>query len=250
MRRRSDTTEEEDGDDVLSSVAGLFPPAPPEIREFRFCGSSGRAHFLRVRALGAEHCQQVVGQVVWRGATGLCEWLAAAGSAGVCAPPPVIAGLRVVELGAGCGLVGLMCRLVLDASRVLLTDYDPAVVALLAENVALNDGASDGVDVARVDWQQAPLPPHLAGAFDVALGSDVVYSRELTGPLFDCAAGLLRPGGVFAMLNGRARFSRNEDVVERTHRPHFVRTLQRPLHHAGEELVLSVFRRAAEEEEE
>lgn len=50
----------------------------------------------------------------------------------------LIKGKRVLELGAGCGLVGLVCALAFDAKSVLITDGDYQVLNNLRYNVQLN----------------------------------------------------------------------------------------------------------------
>lgn len=192
---------EEEADDCLGDLAALFPP--PEYSElvYHFGG-----HTQRVLALPPQFAQIVIGEVVWRGATALCEWLVRPGGEA----PFAVAGARVVEVGAGCGVCGVLCKQ-LGARQVLLTDYEPHVLELLARNAELN-GLSAAEHVRALDWLQ-PLPPDLAGAFDAVIGSDVVYCRDLCPGLFATAAGLLVRGGCFAMVNGRGRFSKAADLA-------------------------------------
>jgi predicted nicotinamide N-methyase len=123
-----------------------------------------------------------------------------------------IMGKKIVELGAGCGLVGIVCSTALRASHVLMTDFDDEVLQLLRRNVNAN-GMDSAVSVAKLDWT-APLLDGLVGSFDVVVASDVVYNRSLVTAYFTTASKLLRPGGTLAMANGRARFSRNADICE------------------------------------
>ncbi|KAK1863457.1 hypothetical protein I4F81_006012 [Pyropia yezoensis] len=74
-----------------------------------------------------------LGCAVWDGGLLLARYLHD------CGRPP-LAGAAVLEVGAGCGLVGLVAAR--SAASVTRTDYVPAVVANLAHNVRLNDVAS------------------------------------------------------------------------------------------------------------
>jgi|UniRef100_K3WBE9 predicted nicotinamide N-methyase len=84
-------------------------------------------------------------------------------------------GKRVVELGAGPGLVGIAAAHC-GAKSVVITDGDPASVALTHKNIGLN-----GLDFAEVSAQQYlwgeqdhPLVVKNESAFDVILGADIV----------------------------------------------------------------------------
>lgn len=58
----------------------------------------------------------------------------------------VIQNKKVLELGAGCGLCGLVCRMSLRAESVLITDGDHQVLSNLRYNVKLN-----GLQLAETD---------------------------------------------------------------------------------------------------
>ncbi|KAI9004454.1 putative methyltransferase-domain-containing protein [Hyaloraphidium curvatum] len=101
-------------------------------------------------------------------------------------------GGTVVELGAGCGLLGLSAaRLLPQGGRAILTDGDPNVLDRLADNARLNAPIiSAAVDVAELDWSR---PPALAvdGPLTV-LAADVAYELSALPPLAAAIAGLLR----------------------------------------------------------
>ncbi len=89
----------------------------------------------------------------------------------------IIQGHRVVELGAGTGIVGLAAAR-LGAASVVLTDLTD-VCPLLTQNVALC-GAQAVCTVEPLLWG-APLSPALActaADVDVILAADVVYEPE------------------------------------------------------------------------
>ena len=138
------------------------------------------------------------GGIVWESAFCLAQLLQRDGGKRV-------RGKRVVELGAGAGLLG-MSAAKLGAENVVLTDH-PSAMPLLRRNVARNfpnddeRNATDGdfkppnVSCLELDWQNES---HLRsvlnvsddgrGPFDVALAADVVFAKALVKPLLRCVA--------------------------------------------------------------
>ena len=94
---------------------------------------------------------------------------------------------RVLELGAGTGVVGMCCAL-LGAQEVVITDL-PEVCELISVNIELNIGAkSGGCDCRAVPlaWAHPTpvLPPELSegAATDTIILSDVVYDPVIRPP--------------------------------------------------------------------
>lgn len=96
-------------------------------------------------------------------------------------------GRSVLELGAGCGLVGLAAAAA-GANRVVLTDSS-AAVERVALNIAANGGvvsraaggASGRCVAAVLEWGTSG--GFDLGEFDVIVASDCTYWRHLHGPL-------------------------------------------------------------------
>lgn len=137
---------------------------------------------------------------------------------------------RVIELGAGTGLVGitmakLLPRLGVAGAEVIATDYHAAVLANLRDNVAANfggphDGGDDNppVQTCLLDWSAPCLDAPLDKPADVLVATDVVYAPEHAVWLRDCAAKLLGREGVFwliASVRPNGRFEGVTDTVER-----------------------------------
>lgn len=123
---------------------------------------------------------------------------------------------RIIELGAGTGLVSLLLgtvlpRLGVSNARIIATDYHPAVLENLRANIALGGLP---VETSLLDWSSPTLPPALDSPAKLLLATDVVYGPEHAVLLRDCAARLLAPGGVFWMLNAVRKNGRFEDVVD------------------------------------
>jgi protein-lysine N-methyltransferase EEF2KMT len=123
----------------------------------------------------------------WQASLGLVEFLAS--------NPAILSGKRV-ELGAGAGLLGLMCRM-MGASQVLLTDVDENVLDRIHANIQLNynrSGLLDNVHATKLDWEdESNWPSSLSNenSIDVILGADIVYSPDLVAPLCKTLARLL-----------------------------------------------------------
>ncbi|KAJ7178284.1 putative methyltransferase-domain-containing protein [Mycena filopes] len=151
-----------------------------------------------------------VGAQTWGGACVLSEMIAAhppdfglftAGS-----PTP----LRVLELGAGTGLVGLTFTAAAKSTgipaTVVCTDFYPSVLENLASNISANFPIPDpdlNPTVVRIsshflDWSSftgadtvPSLPPPLDAAFDVILGADIIYEPAHAPWVHACVSRLL-----------------------------------------------------------
>jgi hypothetical protein len=77
-----------------------------------------------------------LGCALWDGSVVLARWLAA--------NPAVVAHQTVVELGAGCGLPGLVAARA--AARVVVTEYIPDLVRNLSYNISINSRDPDEDD--------------------------------------------------------------------------------------------------------
>ncbi|RMX65115.1 hypothetical protein DD238_005574 [Peronospora effusa] len=110
-----------------------------------------------------------------------------------------IAGKKIVELGAGTGLVGIAAAL-LGAQEVILSDLD-YVIDNLANNVAetmklaanANRPVDCDVSTRVLNWFN---PPINLGDIDFILASDVVWIEELIPPLVATVDLLLRHSAV------------------------------------------------------
>ncbi len=85
---------------------------------------------------------------------------------------------RVLEVGAGCGLPGIVaCNL--RPAHILLTDAKLPAITLLQANIALNGAETSRVcAAAQLDWlkpleQHASAPLLLEERFDLVIASEV-----------------------------------------------------------------------------
>lgn len=119
-------------------------------------------------------------------------------------------GTRVLELGAGLGLVGIAVAAA-HRAEVVLTDHDPlAVQAAMAQAAACG---VPGVSATSFDWNDPESAP--GGPFDAVLGCDVLYEGGFHAPLLDLFGRLLAPGGVAWLADpGRVRLPRFVERAE------------------------------------
>jgi len=132
------------------------------------------------------------GGTVWPAAIILCNFLSS--PEGV----KLLSGKRVLELGSGVGLCGLLASRYCE--EVLITDGDEEVTRILEENVKLNQRNSDRVSnikVTKLSWGEGGLGEliqhiDIENGFDIIIGSDLVYDVEALLPLWTTVDGLLK----------------------------------------------------------
>ncbi|HTR79715.1 MAG TPA: methyltransferase domain-containing protein [Gemmatimonadaceae bacterium] len=115
------------------------------------------------------------------------------------------AGLRLIELGCGAGLVAVSAAAA--GFRVTATDYYDDALAFTWVNVARNTGHS--VDTRLVDWRALEGDLH---HFDRVVGADVLYERPYGALVARAVAATLSPGGTATIADpgrvGREDFLR------------------------------------------
>ncbi|EQC40558.1 hypothetical protein SDRG_02446 [Saprolegnia diclina VS20] len=122
--------------------------------------------------------------------------------------PQVLAGKRVLEVGSGLGLVGMVCAH-LGAAAVTLTDMDE-VVPMLQYNLKLN--ALEAVaSASALCWGTSPA--HLSPPFDVVVMSDVVYDPTGYAPLVTTLLDVTTPSTTILMAH-RSRHPQEKDFFE------------------------------------
>ena len=97
--------------------------------------------------------------------------------------PGVVKGCRVLELGAGVGLPGLVASRC-GAAEVLLTDGDARAVKLLEKNVAANPSECP-VETEILAYGAAPPPPSDPKLATVILAADALYVSRHCAPFGD-----------------------------------------------------------------
>ncbi|NXY39695.1 EFMT3 methyltransferase, partial [Pomatorhinus ruficollis] len=184
--------EEEQGEEAEAALRAVFPRDPalfaeffPEQRRFRLCG--------RVLHITEHHGPRLgLAGAVWEAALSLCRFLGEQNLE--------LAGRRVLELGAGTGIVGIFAAML--GAEVTLTDRPPALPQL-RENARRNfPGGAGQPRVRALRWgrDQRRFPPK----FHLILGSDIVYDPRAFAPLLGTLRHLVVPPAQ-ALLSARLR---------------------------------------------
>ncbi|GAB2279459.1 hypothetical protein Dimus_014098 [Dionaea muscipula] len=86
---------------------------------------------------------------------------------------------RVIELGSGYGLAGLVIATVTEASEVVISDGNPQVVDYIQQNVAANAGAFGNTTVKPMvlHWDQEEIST-ISYTFDIVIASDCTFFQE------------------------------------------------------------------------
>jgi predicted nicotinamide N-methyase len=175
----------------VANVADEQPPEANVLEVLRSTGLPADAATVRVWDELAEH----FGAFTWASALALASYLFAT-------PSTIAPGTKVVELGAGTGLPGLLAAVM--GAEVVLTDAEKEkrVLENLNRSIVAN-GLCRSCSVMPLTWGRF-APPALALEPDVVLGADVMYSYPLMDSVMSSVACLLRSArqrgkGVFIM---------------------------------------------------
>eukprot|EP00547_Thalassionema_nitzschioides_P009440 CAMPEP_0194227714 /NCGR_PEP_ID=MMETSP0156-20130528/43003_1 /TAXON_ID=33649 /ORGANISM="Thalassionema nitzschioides, Strain L26-B" /LENGTH=239 /DNA_ID=CAMNT_0038960207 /DNA_START=25 /DNA_END=741 /DNA_ORIENTATION=- len=116
-----------------------------------------------------------------------------------------IQGRKVLELGSGLGLCGIVAHH-LGAKQVVLTDGDTNALRELRKNVEQNCGSTSTISCRQLFWGGEDSDSGQSkflesfGTFDTIIASDVIYTPTSIDPLFDTIQWAMKePGGHFLL---------------------------------------------------
>ena len=116
-------------------------------------------------------------------------------------------GMRVMDLGCGCGIVGILAARICGEENVLLSDIDPLAVETARANAARN-----GVPGARVIQSDGFIQVDETG-FDLILSNPPYQSDFAVAKRFiEKGFNRLKPGGRLLMVTKRREWYRNKLV--------------------------------------
>ena len=212
--------------DEAVSLLALFTGSESEqaiTRKFSFLASGGQPVEVELNdapLISEDHTS--VGLQSWASSILLAERLCA--NPGKFSLDPTTHGrsLRLLELGAGTGLLSITVAKILARGQVrtfrpppiiVATDFHPDVLANLQRNV--DDNAdTQGILVRKLDWSQPNSSSvSIDRPFDVILAADVVYEPSHASWIASCVAKLLaRPAGVLWMIIALRSGGRHEGL--------------------------------------
>ncbi|KAF9650468.1 S-adenosyl-L-methionine-dependent methyltransferase [Thelephora ganbajun] len=186
----------DDAASLLSSFAGDAEPEPALTRDFSFPRSSGGSPIYIQSNDGAllttDHTS--VGLQSWASSIILAEricWVPSSFHFNSLNRP----GVRILELGAGTGLLSIVASKFLPAAEIIATDYHPDVLANLRLNVTANVSGKNQspISVHALDWSNPPTEdPFSEESFDMILAADVIYHPDHARWIKSCVQRYLR----------------------------------------------------------
>ncbi|TCD48753.1 methyltransferase domain-containing protein [Chlorobium sp. N1] len=126
---------------------------------------------------------------IWPSALALCDFLSES---------VPLSGKRVVEIGAGTGLVSVVAASL--GAGVVATDYSIEALRFIRCNALKNDVR---LEVERLDWRNVRLEER----FDTLLAADVLYERVNLLPILLSIDRLLKPDGCAYIADPRRRLA-------------------------------------------
>lgn len=132
---------------------------------------------------------------------------------------------RIIELGAGTGLVSLfLSRLMPHITKawptLIATDYHPSVLSNLEANIISHMAKTPEaapIKTCHLDWSAPSGEAPLDLPADMLIAADVTYAPEHAAWLRDCAGSLLADDGVFWLMvsvRPNGKFAGISDTVE------------------------------------
>jgi len=199
-------------------------PDPFETFCFNYCNEDNHSVEVSVRGYKteADAVWQSTGLTLWQASNHLCRYMVD--------HRDMFHEKRILELGAGLGLCGILAHHLGRNCTVYITDGDSDALVHLRKNVKLNQqkvGASASADdkrmvtAAQLLWGQDTTEMFLekheesVQTFDMLIASDIIYALVIVEPLWETVKLLLRKSkeAVFIMAYAKRDVPVTIDMV-------------------------------------
>mmetsp|Transcript_13103 Transcript_13103/g.33036 ORF Transcript_13103/g.33036 Transcript_13103/m.33036 type:complete len:267 (+) Transcript_13103:253-1053(+) len=201
------SNENDDGEEGFTGF-DLFGEKNPELTfPFEIPTSEDKTIKLRLEGftLDSDETAQSTGVTLWQAAPRLARYLIQV--------PRLVAQKRVLELGAGLGLCGMVAHH-LGANSVVLTDADTITLERMRSNLEKNcnnNSSKRSIGCRQLIWNNTSQMEE-CGTFDTLLGADVIYTIESLDPLFDTVIYFLqRQAGASFVLSRYTKYGAISD---------------------------------------
>lgn len=202
-------------EELISRLPLVYNLVPASIEDGEFCSKTVLIHQVTKR----QTAQADVGYLMWPSAIALSRWLLS--------NTHTLKGKTILEIGAGCGLVGILAAaIVKDCNKpdqkVIISDINKLVLDNIARNIILND-VKDVASVIKLDFYRQTGKHYsgkwIAGEYggndereygpvDVILAADIICQPEDATAAAKTIYDALIPGGVAYVVcaNEKHRF--------------------------------------------
>lgn len=208
-----DEGESEDDEDE-NPFDPFADPDPHEIFSFRFVPKKSASNneepiegdddddekSIRVEIHGyktdSDQVWESTGLTLWKASKYLCDYMVEHAEK--------LKGQRVLELGAGLGLNGVLAHR-LGAESTVITDGDSDAMVELRKNIRVNRVEGRALSASQLIWGLESSEAFLKSSksatskFSMIIASDVIYASIVIDPLFETVRTLLQPDGEFWM---------------------------------------------------
>jgi 2-polyprenyl-3-methyl-5-hydroxy-6-metoxy-1,4-benzoquinol methylase len=170
---------------------------------------------FQVRQIERENGQikGCLSQVQWPGAYPLTEYLSKTYFGGTVEEN--IKQQKCLELGSGTGILAVYLALKYPFKQLAITDYDQQSLDLIKENLKLNEVTSDKIEVLLLDWVNVRDSwrncTEEVNKYELLVGSEIIYHKDVVKPLVDTIAFLLQEKGVCLIANHTVRVNKLEE---------------------------------------
>jgi len=176
------------------AFSNLLKSSPNSFQDFGFGFHKETGIFDLVVKIKQDHYDnQGIGMAwrIWDSAIWLSQW--------IFDNKDLIANKKILEVGAGCGLSGIVAGIY--SNQVVISDYTPEIVKMLKYNIDLNSKLFRAKPtVIQLDWTSKDLiqnPLWIKKGVDCILGADVYFNPELSVALVEVINKYLSSNGVF-----------------------------------------------------